>query len=126
VARKLTLLSVAYLNLMARSEKKGVLAQLSATKEAGVVIGFLTTLAVAYQALDRDEFITQVEYARAGRMAERTAQDYWARFKKAFPTEDSPEELVRHIISTIPTDLSPGTAGNVTPPKRLSAAPALA
>jgi hypothetical protein len=121
VARRPTLITVAIANLLAASDDKGIRAQLRATKEAGVVVGFLVTLAITYRQLDRDEFITQLEWAEYGRMDERTAQRYWARFRKAFPHEESPERLARWIASKI-SDSEPMAAASVLAPADFAAA----
>jgi hypothetical protein len=121
VARRPTLITVAIANLLATSDDNGIRAQLRATKEAGVVVGFLVTLAIAYRRLDRDEFITQLEWAELGDMDERTAQRYWRRFRHAFPTEQSPERLARWIASQL-SDTEPMAAASVLAPADLALA----
>jgi hypothetical protein len=117
VPRRPTLVTWAIANLLAVSDdyKTGNLvartrAQLRATRLAGEAVGFLWAVTYAYQTLDREAWITQVEYAQLADIDERTAQRHWARFRAAFPTESSPERLGRWLLSQGVRDAAAATA----------------
>lgn len=89
-----TLTEHAYLNL--RNAGVSPLRAVSQAADACVTIG-----ALALARRDLDHWPTQVEYAERWNMSERSAQREWARFKEAFPNEDGPERLARHVYAEI-------------------------
>lgn len=89
-----TLTEVAYLNL--RNQGIGPLAAINRAADAIATIG-----ALALARRDFDHWPTQVEYATFWKVSERTAQREWARVKEAFPGEDGPERLARHVYAEL-------------------------
>jgi hypothetical protein len=118
MSRKPTLIAIAYTNLLDASADRDLRSQLRATKEAGHAVGFVVTIALAYAQLDRDDFITQSEYARAMGVDERTVRRYWERFRAAFPSEHSPERLARWVLAQNVRNTR--DAGSITPPPDLA------
>ena len=107
--RKATLTEVAYLNLKATG-----MGTPSAMVNASRAVAAICAWAIAYQDSDSDEWPTQVEYARYWKVNERTVRRELDRFCAAFPSEESPERLARHLLSEMHgrrlkrDDFSPG------------------
>jgi hypothetical protein len=57
--------------------------------------------ALAYARHKLDHWPNQAEYASFWEISERQAQREWARFREAFPTEESPERLARWLYSEV-------------------------
>lgn len=76
---------------------------MKATVHAAQACGTIWALAFAHHRLNLGRFPTQAEYADYWDMSERKAQREWATFRRAFPTEDSPERLARWLLSEIST-----------------------
>lgn len=92
MARKLPLTTVAFLNLNADGVGK-----LAAMKQAADACA--TIWAVANAAEKLGHYPSQAEYAETWDVSERTAQREWALFRRAFPTEETPERLARLLMS---------------------------
>jgi hypothetical protein len=130
MARHPTLVTAAIANLLAHSDdyKTGsrwprARAQLRATKEAGEVVGFVWSVAYAHKELALDHWITQAEYAAFAQIDERTAQRHWERFRRAFPSEQSPERIARWILSEMPDRIDDAASATlVTAPDYVLAA----
>lgn len=90
--RDLPLAAVATINLRASGVGK-----LASMKQAADVCGLLWALANSTHHLGH--YPSQAEYAAEWKISERTAQREWALFKRAFPTEESPERLARWLLS---------------------------
>jgi hypothetical protein len=92
MARQLPLSAVAVINLRADGVSK-----LASMKQAADVCGLLWALANTTHKFGH--YPTQAEYAAEWKVSERTAQREWALFKRAFPSEESPERLARWLLS---------------------------
>lgn len=91
-----TLVEVAVGNLTADGMKP-----IKATITASRVLANTWALAYAAHELNLGRWPTQVEYAAYWKMPERTAQREWALFRQAFPGEESPDRLARHIAAEL-------------------------
>jgi hypothetical protein len=89
----MTLQEVAYRNLQAAGY--GRMRAMKKAAEACTTIGCLAIAA----ARSEDGFPTQEDYAAYWKQSYRSVQRDWARFREAFPTEDGPERLARHVVS---------------------------
>jgi hypothetical protein len=54
---------------------------------------------LAYAAHKLDHWPTQAEYAAYWEVNERTAQRHWETFRRAFPGQDSPDELAQWVLA---------------------------
>jgi len=57
--------------------------------------------ALGHAAHELGRWPTQAEYAAFWGISERTAQREWVLFGQAFPGEQSPERLARHIVAEL-------------------------
>lgn len=96
MARQLPLVAVAVINLQVAGEGK-----LKSMKHAADACQTIWALAYANYKLDLGHWPTQAEYADYWKISERTAQREWANFRKAFPTEENPENLARWLTSEV-------------------------
>ena len=116
--KQLPLGTVALINLRAAGEGK-----LISMKHAGDTCATIWALAYAHHKLNLGRFPTQAEYAEYWNKSERSAQREWALFRKAFPTEESPERLARWLLSEISTRIEAKQAEAFTVPAPPDLAP---
>jgi hypothetical protein len=97
-----TLAEVAFFNLLSArveaGEDTGVLAQVKLLKQAAAATATVAALAIA-DAFDAgaNGWPTQAEFAAYWKVTERHAQNEWAQFRRAFPTEESPDRLAKVV-----------------------------
>lgn len=72
---------------------------LKAGIKMGRVMATVWALAVAAESLG--DWPSQVEYAAYWKVSERSAQREWEAFREAFPGEESPDRLARHLRSQV-------------------------
>lgn len=72
---------------------------MKATPKAARACATIVALARAAEALEH--WPTQVEYGDYWRIDERTVQREWAAFRRAFPTEESPDRLARWLRAEV-------------------------
>jgi hypothetical protein len=94
--RKLPLGVIAVANLADSGESK-----IKAMLHAGQACATIYALALAHHKLALGRWPTQAEYAEFWGESERSAQREWAAFRRAFPSEESPERLARWLLSEI-------------------------
>ncbi|WP_249009664.1 hypothetical protein [Conexibacter sp. DBS9H8] len=97
-----TLAEVAFWNLLAArqeaGEDTGLLAQAKLLKQAAAATATVAALAIAdADGAGANGWPTQVEFAAYWKVTERHAQNEWAQFRRAFPTEESPDRLAKLI-----------------------------
>lgn len=100
--RSPTLGEIAFLNLR-NHEGYGTVRAMKKTADACATIACLAITAINSP---DDGFPSQLDYARYWKLSERSAQREWALFKKAFPSEDSPERLARWLMTEYASRLS--------------------
>jgi 2-polyprenyl-6-methoxyphenol hydroxylase-like FAD-dependent oxidoreductase len=86
--------AVAAVNLRASGD-----GQIKSLKHSADALALVWCL--AYQKHKTGDWPNQAEYAAYWKRSERTVQREWALFKRAFPTEQSPERLARWMLSEL-------------------------
>ncbi|MEJ7788049.1 MAG: hypothetical protein WKF96_24885 [Solirubrobacteraceae bacterium] len=80
-------------------EHGGLRRELRVIRDAGEVCADLWAL--AFTAVELGHWPTQAEYAAHWKITDRTAQRQWARFRLAFPGEESPDRVARLVRDEI-------------------------
>jgi hypothetical protein len=116
--RRPTLATIAAANLRASEPDLRTTQRIFVASQAVVTIWQLATAATAL-----GEWPTKGQYAAHWRIDERTAEREWARFRRAFPTESSPERLARWLQTEAlqRTDDSSAALSVLAPPDLLPA-----